>query len=240
MVKNWNRRTPDNFRFTAKFPKIITHEKRFKNVDKELELFYERMEPLKEKLLALLIQLPPSYKLKEGLEELRAYDFFFDDTYRYAIEVRHSSWFNDLAYNFFKNNNIAMVWSQMDRLQTPPTITSDFVYLRLIGDRRLNENEFGKIQIDRAEEIRRWTEKLKDVKQNEKDVRIGIVAANNHYGGYGPGTVNIFREMIDMEPLSFENVDTQKIDQQILSESKFNFDFKSDRKGKQTSMSDFM
>jgi len=27
MVKNWNRRTPDNFRFTAKFPKIITHSK---------------------------------------------------------------------------------------------------------------------------------------------------------------------------------------------------------------------
>lgn len=57
MVKNWNRRTPDNFRFTAKFPKVITHDKRFKNVEKELELFYERMEPLKEKLLALLIQL---------------------------------------------------------------------------------------------------------------------------------------------------------------------------------------
>jgi uncharacterized protein YecE (DUF72 family) len=27
MVKNWNRRTPDNFRFTAKFPRVITHEK---------------------------------------------------------------------------------------------------------------------------------------------------------------------------------------------------------------------
>ena len=40
MVKNWNRRTPDNFRFLAKFPKIITHEKKFKNVEKEFELFY--------------------------------------------------------------------------------------------------------------------------------------------------------------------------------------------------------
>ncbi|MDW0287851.1 MAG: DUF72 domain-containing protein, partial [Nitrososphaeraceae archaeon] len=56
MVKNWYRRTPDNFRFTAKFPKIITHEKRFKNVQKDLELFYERMEPLKDKITALLIQ----------------------------------------------------------------------------------------------------------------------------------------------------------------------------------------
>ena len=126
MVKNWNRRTPDNFRFTAKFPKIITHEKRFKNVQKDLELFYERMEPLKDKIIALLIQLPPSYKLKEGLEDFSSHDFFFEGDIRYAVEVRHSTWFNDLAYNFFKNNNIAMVWNQMDRLQTPPVVTSDF------------------------------------------------------------------------------------------------------------------
>ena len=33
IVKNWNRRTPDNFKFTAKFPKIITHDKKFKNVE---------------------------------------------------------------------------------------------------------------------------------------------------------------------------------------------------------------
>ena len=49
-----------------------------------------------------------------------------------------------------------MVWSQMDRLQTPPIVTSDFVYLRLIGDRRLADGQFGNIQIDRTEEIKRW------------------------------------------------------------------------------------
>jgi uncharacterized protein YecE (DUF72 family) len=65
MPKNWNKRTPDNFKFTAKFPKIKTHEKRFKNVEIQLKLFYEKMEPLKDKVLALLIQLPPSYQLKE-------------------------------------------------------------------------------------------------------------------------------------------------------------------------------
>ena len=81
---------------------------------------------------------------------------FFEGDFRYAVEVRHASWFGDLAYNFFKNNNIAMVWSQMDRLQTPPIVTSDFVYLRLIGDRRLPDNQSGKIQIDRTEEISNW------------------------------------------------------------------------------------
>jgi uncharacterized protein YecE (DUF72 family) len=240
MVKNWNRRTPDNFRFTAKFPKVITHDKRFKNVEKELSIFYETMQPLKDKLLALLIQLPPSYDLKEGLEDLRGYDFFFDDAYRYAIEVRHPSWFSDLAYNFFRNSNVSLVWSQMDRLQTPPIVTSDFVYLRLIGDRRLAEEQFGKIQIDRSEEIRNWANKMKDIKQNEKEVEIGIVAANNHYGGFGPGTVNMFRERMAMEPLTFENVDLHEIAQQISLERGFNLDFKSSNREKQTSIPDFI
>ena len=54
MVKNWYKRTPENFRFTAKFPKVITHDKRLKNVEKELEYFLESISGL-EKILALLI-----------------------------------------------------------------------------------------------------------------------------------------------------------------------------------------
>jgi uncharacterized protein YecE (DUF72 family) len=129
-------------------------------------------------MLALLIQLPPSYELKEGLENLRGYDLFFDDAFRYAIEVRHPSWFNDMGYSFFRNNNTSLVWSQMDKLQTPPIVTSDFVYLRLIGNRRLVEDQFGKIQIDNTEEINRWAEKMKEIKQNEKVCKKGIVSAN--------------------------------------------------------------
>ena len=39
---------------------------------------------------------------------------------------------------------------------------------------------------------------MKEIKQNEKNVKVGIGAANNHYGGYGPGTVDIFRQNMDM------------------------------------------
>ena len=51
MVSNWNKRTPDNFRFAVKFPKIITHDKRLKDVDKDIERFYDAMEPLYDKIL---------------------------------------------------------------------------------------------------------------------------------------------------------------------------------------------
>jgi len=80
MVKLWNARTSPNFRFSAKFPQVITHVKKFHDCQKELELFYEAMEPLKNKLLTLLIQFPPSLKINEGLEALRQYDFLFSLT----------------------------------------------------------------------------------------------------------------------------------------------------------------
>lgn len=48
-VSNWVKRTPKNFKFTAKFPRVITHDKRLKDVDKELEQFFEAIGPLSNK-----------------------------------------------------------------------------------------------------------------------------------------------------------------------------------------------
>jgi uncharacterized protein YecE (DUF72 family) len=53
MVKNWAMKTPKNFKFTAKFPKAITHDKRLLNVEKELERFFDAIGPLENKTLAL-------------------------------------------------------------------------------------------------------------------------------------------------------------------------------------------
>jgi uncharacterized protein YecE (DUF72 family) len=109
-VKNWSKKTPLNFKFTAKFPRVITHDKRLKNIDQELEQFFKAIDPLSNKTVALLIQLPPSLQIFEGLEGLRELLPELDTRFRYAVEVRHTSWFQDLAYNFFSNNDICMVW----------------------------------------------------------------------------------------------------------------------------------
>ena len=126
MVKNWAKKTPDNFRFTAKFPKVITYDKHLVDVNEEVYTFLENMEPLQEKTLALLIQLPPSMQIMPGLQSLKELVRLLDRRFRYAAEVRHPSWFQDLAYNFFANNDICMVWSQLVRMNTPPIITTDF------------------------------------------------------------------------------------------------------------------
>jgi uncharacterized protein YecE (DUF72 family) len=111
------------------------------------------MHPLANKTLAVLIQLPPSLHIFEGLERLRDLVPGLDTRFRYAVEVRHTSWFQDLAYNFFANNDICMVWSHLAEIQTPPIVTTDFLYLRFIGDKSIQEKDFGRIQRDRVLEM---------------------------------------------------------------------------------------
>jgi uncharacterized protein YecE (DUF72 family) len=208
MVKNWYNRTPESFRFTAKFPKVITHDKRLTDFDEDqLSYFFESISELKEKLLALLIQLPPSIQIVEGLDALRGILPYLDKGFRYAVEVRHRSWFQDLAYNFFKNNGMCLVWSQLADIKTPPIVTSDFVYGRLIGDRSIQEKDFGRIQIDRIKEMKKVARNFKkdSNESNLSGVKFSIVAANNHYAGFGPGTVNIFRQLIGLKEVKWGN-----------------------------------
>jgi uncharacterized protein YecE (DUF72 family) len=214
-VNNWVNRTPQNFKFTAKFPRIITHEKRLKDVDKELEQFFEAVGPISRKTLALLIQLPPSMQIFEGLESLRELVRELDTRFRYAVEVRHPSWFQDLAYNFFANNGICMVWSQLAELKTPQVVTTDFLYLRLIGDRSIQEKDFGRIQIDRVLDMQKWVDNLKTVE--DERIKLAIMTANNHYAGFGPGTVNIFRNMLGLPQAEWKEVKEGEKQEQYTS-----------------------
>lgn len=240
MVKNWYNRTPDDFRFTAKLPKVITHDNRLSDFDEgQLSQFFESVSELKEKLLALLIQLPPSINIVEGLNALRNILPYLDKGFRYAVEVRHRSWFQDLAYNFFRNNQMCLVWSQLRDIHTPPIVTTDFVYVRLIGDRSIQEKDFGQIQIDRITEMKKVARNLQDDtnRGNMSGVKFSIVAANNHYAGFGPGTVNIFRQLIGLEEVKWED-ESITIDD-LKKDNHEGMNRLRTIKTKQTSLSDF-
>jgi len=67
-----------------------------------------------------------SMGIVEGMNGLRDIIPELDKRFRYAVEVRDSSWFQDLAYTFFANNKMCMVWSQLTDIRTPPIVTTDF------------------------------------------------------------------------------------------------------------------
>ena len=84
-------------------------------------------------------------------------------------------------------------------LDTPPVVTTDFVYLRLIRDRSIDERHFGKIKKERTKEMQLWSNILKDIQKNEKNVKNAIIAANNHCAGFGPMTTKLLAEMMKLK-----------------------------------------
>jgi uncharacterized protein YecE (DUF72 family) len=107
-------------------------------------------------------------EIMPGLEGLRQLVPLLDNRFRYAVEVRHQSWFQDLAYNFFADNDICMVWSQLAKIRTPPIVTTDFLYVRFIGDRSIDEKDFGKIQKDRVLEMKKWANEIRKVEMGKE------------------------------------------------------------------------
>lgn len=218
-VTKWAKITPQNFCFTAKMPQKVTHEKRLDDgIDSTLHYFYEAMTPLKDKLRAILIQLPPSMTKNEGLKKLKKMPL--DLRFKHAVEARHKSWFDEDVYDYLRENDICLVWSQLAELQTPPVVTTDFTYLRLIGDRSIPDSDFGKLQKDRVQEMQYWANEMNKMRDN-KALKSGVVAANNHYAGFGPGTANIFRKMIGMPEAIWYELDQKNTEKQASL-----FDFK--------------
>jgi hypothetical protein len=75
-----------------------------------------------------------------------------------------------------------------------------------------------------------------------------MIAANNHYAGFGPGTVNIFRSMVGLPELTWQ--DKPQIQEQLerqkkqekgqQSSSTSNFSFGKRSKKRQASLTEFM
>ena len=97
----------------------------------------------------------------------------------------------------------------MHTIQAPPELTCDFIYLTFIGDRSINEKDFGRVQKDRLKELRTWSYSLQRVK--DEATKYAIVAANNHYAGFGPATANSFRRMVGLKEVVWEEMRQEKL-----------------------------
>jgi uncharacterized protein YecE (DUF72 family) len=94
--ERWTGSVPDDFRFSVKVPRAITHTHRLKRCDELMDRFLEEVSGLGQKLDILLAQLPPSLAFdREAAEQ------FFSSLARARIdracEPRHASWFTPEA-----------------------------------------------------------------------------------------------------------------------------------------------
>ncbi len=203
-VRGWKDKTPDDFKFSFKFPKVVTHEKKLEEVAKPLSILFYSLEPLIDKTLTLLIQLPPFLSEKKGFNPLQEMIRHLDKRYKYSLEVRHSSWFNDNVYSFLRENNISLVWSVRDKLQSPSIVTSDQVYVRFIGDRSISETDFGKVVKDRRKEMLEYVKQVRDTQDKNSNIYDVLISFNNHFAGFGPQSVNDFLKLMNMSEVDWK------------------------------------
>jgi uncharacterized protein YecE (DUF72 family) len=209
ITKKWNADTPDTFSFTAKFPSIITHENKLKNIKEHVFAFLSSLVPMHEKVTALVLQLPPSLTFSEAKPRLEELFSYLPPDFRYPIEGRHESWFTDEAIDYLTEHNHCLVWNEIQGVDNPAKITSDYVYIRLIGDRSIPDSEFGKVTIDRTKLIQNWTEKVKKL---EGHVQLAIIMANNHFEGFAPSTANTLRMNLGFSELVWDEKKQQKLE----------------------------
>ena len=66
--------------------------------------------------------------------------------------------------------------------------------------------------------MNKWAREIKEVESRNrrgkyKEVSLAMIAANNHYAGFGPGTANMFTKMVGLSELSW--VDQQHIQKHL-------------------------
>jgi uncharacterized protein YecE (DUF72 family) len=192
-IQLWDRSTPDEFQFTAKTPRTVTHDRRLVDAQDDFEEFLRVMSGLGPKLGAILIQLPPDFTTAER-PVLESFVQGLPPDFRFAVEFRHRSWLNDETYEFLRTNHVA--WTMIDLVYMPRQVecTADFTYVRWLGDRRKIQRVH-ETQLDRTSDLEAWAEQLENVAHRVERM-YGFV--NNHYSGHSPADVRFLKRRLQV------------------------------------------
>lgn len=191
-VANWSKQTPEGFRFSLKFPGAITHVKMLKNCQHELDLFLERAAMLGEKLGALLLQFPPAFGV-EHLPDLADFLRALPRSFRYAVEVRDNAFLGEAFYSVLRDCNVALAWVDGPFMPSVGEVTSDFLYVRWAGDRAKVKGTLGKIEVNVAESLQAWANKLKPYVEEQIEV-FGYFG--KYYSGYPPSDIGLLSNLL--------------------------------------------
>jgi uncharacterized protein YecE (DUF72 family) len=155
----WRDETPDDFRFTLKGPRDISHIKRLNNIDEELTRFLDSIQDLQSKLDLLLWQFPPSFKYDtdDSKEKLVQFIKHLPQTIKSVVEFRHQSWFNEELYALLNTYNVGFVMNDSSRFQAAERVTGDLAYIRFHGPMQLYASLYTIPQLEAwAKKIQGW------------------------------------------------------------------------------------
>jgi uncharacterized protein YecE (DUF72 family) len=173
-VRRWVEQTPDDFVFSVKASRYLTHVRRLRQMKQGVERFYEAIEPLARspKMGPILWQLPANFRRDDELLG-QALDALPEG--RHCFEFRHESWFTREVYALLRSHGVALVIG--DHPEWPfqtHEMTADWTYVRLHHGRRGRRGNYSRSELDEwVERIRRW-----------KRRRTVFVYFNNDWNGF--------------------------------------------------------
>jgi uncharacterized protein YecE (DUF72 family) len=129
LLAGWAAGTPENFQFTLKAPRRITHDAKLQHCEDLLQAFCRTARTLGPKLGALLFQLPPTFKKDTGV--LGAFVELLPEGTRAAVEFRHPSWLDAETFGVLRDRNVALCVADSEKMSTPVEVTADYAYFRL-------------------------------------------------------------------------------------------------------------
>lgn len=212
LVDGWAERTPDGFVLAAKFPRSVVHGGDEAQPDgarvlvpeavgDDCKRFLDAMGRLGAKCGPLVLQFPYFNKKaftsrQPFLDRLDAFLGALPKSFRYAVELRNKTWITTDTLALLRRHRAALVLVDLLYMPHPQdlakeldVVTTDFVYARLIGDRKAVEertDRFDHVVVDQGPRLDRWATLLRDLLEHVPEA---YVYANNHYAGHGPATI---------------------------------------------------
>lgn len=137
-VTKWAASVPENFKFTFKLWKGVTHNRGLNFNTEDVAAFFKSINSVKEKKGCLLIQFPPglgreySVQLYNLLSCIKETDTTQD--WKIAVEFRNNTWYHEHVYKLLNFYKAAIVIQDIPKSATPLlNHKTDFMYIRFHG-----------------------------------------------------------------------------------------------------------
>ncbi len=194
--------TPDEFLFTIKAHRSLTHEVNDSWPDEAVR-FLDGIAPLERsgRLGAVLLQFPYSFHYEPANRRYLANLCDAFDRLPAAVELRNAEWQQESVYEELEKRDVAYVMVDYPRLESLPEpvmrVTARTAYLRFHGRNAeswwTGDNRSRYDYLYTAEEIDEWTDRIAGAAGK---ARVLIIMFNNHWRGQAVRNAGMLREKL--------------------------------------------
>ena len=219
VVEEYNKVTPNDFKFTIKMPNSLTLTHPYKSTTPNpyflslefMQSFIHSINPILEKVGVLMFQFEYLNKQKmnsltEFLDKFQKFRDTIDKSIPIGIEIRNPNYLKKEYFQFLKENNIAHVFLQGYYMPNITDVFNDFkefltdtTVLRLHGSDRKGieaetKNIWNSIIQPKDDELKEIIEMINSLNSIDSNLYLN---ANNHYEGSAPLTIKKIEDLLE-------------------------------------------